>query len=129
MTLAEISSSLPNGFHDAKLMTLDVDFSARVLNLRLAIWVGDMAVPTTRERYRPAQVYVSGLQFMVIEPPDSRYPFLKGPLTVDLMDADASLAVLGSLTPESFAARLYVGQWNAFIHIGALDARLTWVDA
>jgi hypothetical protein len=85
-----------------------------------------------RERYRRARIEITGLIFLVIEPPDPKYPFLDEParLTVDGCDKRENLdtALLKSLPEKSFFRSLWVGEWNTFIHVAATDARLSWID-
>ena len=54
--------------------------------------------------------------------PDEGHPFAKGtPLTIDLHEATA-------FRPEgvTFACRLWVNEWNGFIHLSGQSAELVW---
>jgi len=42
VTLEELNTSLPNGFHDAELTSFRVDYLKRELVLDLNIWLGGM---------------------------------------------------------------------------------------
>jgi hypothetical protein len=132
MTLEDIEKSLPNGLHDAKVHRLEVDYARRTLQAELTVWIGNMdEPPERRERYRRARIDITGLLFLVMEPPDSRYPFLSSAqLTVDGCDKRQNLdtALLKSLPQKSFFRSLWVGEWNAFIHIAATDARISWIE-
>jgi hypothetical protein len=77
MTLDDLAASLPNGFHDAKLKAVSIDYVNRRASLDLHIWIGDLdaAADSEREKYRPAQVKLSGLIFWVSEPPCAGYPY------------------------------------------------------
>jgi hypothetical protein len=46
---------------------------------------------------------------------------------VDLCEADLTLPAARQLPAEAFAARFFVRQWNAFIHVAATHAELRWV--
>jgi hypothetical protein len=71
MTLEELESSLPNGLHDAEVRRISIDYEHRKVTLELAVWVGKMEdPPDRREAYRDGRIEISGLLFMVIEPPD-----------------------------------------------------------
>jgi|SRR5579864_1564527 hypothetical protein len=132
MTLEDIEKSLPNGLHDSQLHRLHVDYEHRKLQADVAVWVGELDEPSEkRERYRRARIEITGLIFLVIEPPDPRYPFLDtARLTVDGCDKRENLdiALLKSLPEKSFFRSLWVGEWNTFIHVAATDARLFWID-
>ena len=71
MTLETIAAELPNGFHDARLRTLSIDYVSRRATLDLRVWVGDSDAPVEAEReaYRPITLSISGLLWCAVEPP------------------------------------------------------------
>ena len=71
MTFDDLAISLPNGFHDAELKSIMIDYTRREARLILDIWVADDVSMEEREAYRPAEVTLSGLLFWVSEPPDA----------------------------------------------------------
>ena len=77
MTLEELAASLPNGFHDAYIKGISIDYVSGTASFDLELWVGDDSAERKEERevYRDARVTLSDLLFCVIEPPDSRYPY------------------------------------------------------
>jgi len=84
MTFAQIAASLPNGFHDAELQRFEMDYVHRTLRFDLLVWIGDMDDPRRRELYRQARLMLDVVAFLVIEPPDDNYPWLKaGRLRID----------------------------------------------
>ena len=132
MTLEDIEKSLPNGLHDAELSRLVVDYEQRTLKAEIAVWVGDLdEPPEKRERYRKGRIEIEGLSFLIVEPPDARYPFAHSTkLTIDGCDQRQNLEItlLESLPKKSFFRSLWVGEWNAFIHIAGTDAKFSWMD-
>lgn len=130
MTLDDLKQSLPNGFHDAVIKRLELDLIRRVLQFRAEIWIGDVAASTEEEResYRTADVTVSNVQWIVIDPPDVSAFRQSDSITVDLFEGDLAIAAVGQLAGDGFTARLFVHEWNGFIHIAGSDARLTWAD-
>lgn len=131
MTLEDIEKSLPNGLHDAKLNRLVVDYEQRTLKAEIAVWVGDLDEPAERrERYRRGRIEIAGLTFLIMEPPDARYPFAYSTkLTIDGCDQRENLDItlLESLPKKSFFRSLWVGEWNAFIHVAGTDAKFSWI--
>ncbi len=128
MTLDGLAASLPNGFHDAELMTIAIDFIKREVRLTLDIWIGD---DKEREAYRQAEVTLSGLIFWVSEAPDSRYPY--GEPRSLRIDAGSLTELhpekrptLPSIPQSAFSNWLFVVDWNAFIYVAAEDACLKW---
>jgi len=109
---------------------LSVDYVERALTLDLWVWVGDIDdPPEKREAYRQGQLRLSDLQFLVVEPPDPRYPFRDSVrLVVDGCDMSKNLdnELLGSFSDEAFVRSLWVNQWNSFIHVAAKKAEIIW---
>jgi len=132
MTLEELENTLPNGLHDAELLRIDVDYGQRRLALNLDVFVGDLNGPLEkREAYRKARIEFSGLQFLVVEPPDPNYPYSDPePSRTDICDMSKNLdeKLLKSLPSGTFFVSLWVNNWNAFAHIAAVNAELVWED-
>jgi hypothetical protein len=131
MTFEELENTLPNGLHDAEIKRIAIDYESRIATLEVAVWVGDMNdPPEQREAYKNGRVNVSGLLFLVMEPPDSRYPYKDSDLRVDGCDMSKHLSsdLMQSLPADSFVRSLWVNEWNAFIHIAAKDANVEWLN-
>ena len=130
LTLEELENTLPNGLHDAEVRRLIVDYQERTLTLDAEVWIGDMDdPPERREAYRDCQIKMTGLVFVVMEPPDARYPYrVSGKLTVDTTDARQTLddELIKSLPERAFFRSFWVGEWNNCIHVAAETAELTW---
>ena len=131
MTLDEIAASLPNGFHDAKIKSINIDYVNREARFDLQIWIGDdSGTKEERETYRGAQLTLSQLLFCVIDAPDSRYPYHeRKALRVDAGSSNSgqistSVRLPAPLPEHSFSHWFFVNNWNAFIHVAAMDARL-----
>jgi hypothetical protein len=126
MTIFEIADQLPNGFHDAEIETIYIDYPNRVVEIRLNVWIGTMDDPeSTRETYRKATLTLTGVWYCAMDSPDEGYPYAAAEgLTVDL--AEPTLFVPKQAT---FACRFWVDQWNAFIHLAAASADLAWEGA
>jgi len=89
----------------------------------------EAATPDDRERYRTALLLVSGLAFCQLDAPDPTYPYQDAaPIRVDLSEADRTVPAIRALPSGVFAARFYVSNWNAFIHVAGRDAQLSWSD-
>jgi hypothetical protein len=131
MTMEELEKTLPNGLHDSRVIRIAIDYEQRKLALDVAVWVGDLGADAQeqREEYRPGQVLIDELLFAVIEPPDPTYPFSNSVgLTIDGCDMRKNLSadLISSLPADAFFQSIWVNDWNAFIHIGAKNARLVW---
>jgi len=135
MTLDELDRSLLNGFYDAKISSLEIDYVEATVKLNMKFLVGSPDDPgPERDSYQPAIVTVRGLHFCSIDPPDPSYRFIPDgtPITVagDPAKPDhlPSLPALMAKLPEGVSCyRLFVHDWNSFIHIAARDAALTFI--
>lgn len=75
MTPSDVDAALPNGFHDAFLRELHVDFARQEARLAFDFLVGIPEADTEegREAMRPGILRLSGVTSMAVEPPDPRY--------------------------------------------------------
>lgn len=132
MTFEEIDRMLPNGLHDAEVSSIAVDYVLGTVTIQANLWIGDMGTPN-REDHRTGSLIATGLHFCAVEPPDSVSPFARqgSPITVsgDLARSD-TLPALEKLAPGFppgvFCFRLFVHEWNSFIHVAAKDIIFTW---
>ena len=135
MTLDELYSALPNGFHDSVVHSIKTDYSRREVRLDISVWIGDVEDEDegARERYRDGELLFSGVAFYIIEPPDLTYPYYgETGITIDTGEV-RSLNRPPTLTlppaPEGvFVNWIYVYEWNSNIYVAARDARLRWYD-
>ena len=130
MTFLEIEQSLPNGLHDAEVHKITTDYEHLTVTVDLAVWIGEMSdPPERREVYKKGQLRISGLLFMIVEAPDSSYPYADNrELIVDGCDSTKLIdqQLLSSLPADAFVRSFFVNQWNSFIHIAAKEAVLVW---
>jgi hypothetical protein len=134
MQLVEIENSLPNGFHDAFLESVDVDYRSRraLIKLRLCIGDPDAAIQSEREAYKGAALELLNLVYLVIEGPDPRSKYAEANrLWIDGGEvkrdsAPAAPVPVEQLPSDAFAYWFFVRDWNSFIHVAARDARLQW---
>ena len=130
MTLEELENSLPNGFHDAEIQRICIDYQQRTMTVDMDVFVGDVDAPMEkREAYREGSLVISGLQFATVEPPDARYPFsAPGASRIDACDMTKNLnpSLLQVLPEHSFVRSFFVNDWNAFVHVAGLGAEIQW---
>ena len=132
MTLDDLALSLPNGFHDAELEKLTIDYAKAEARLILDVWVAEDMNPREREAYRLAEVTLFGLLFWVTDPPDARYPYqMAGSKRIDSGPMDTltknDLLKLLPVTADAFVNWIFVSDWNAFIYVAAQDTMLKWL--
>ncbi len=136
MNPEELGRTLPNGFHDAVFKTFKVDYVSRELVIECDILIGDAGGGSyeIREGYAQGTLTLSGLQFLVIEPPDSRYSFEEGALEltsngcVEGQEFKSTAPKLPIVPEEAFVHWFFVSNWNSLIFVSALEANFTWKE-
>ena len=132
MTFEDLDRRFPNGFDDAEILGINVDYRMRTATLQLNLRGNSLDSPD-RDAYTRGVLTVRGIYYVSIEPPD--YDHLFGParekITVDGLPEDPKdFPLFGSLKPKlpfgAFCCRFFVHDWNSFIHIGAADAEFSW---
>jgi len=130
VTIDELDQSLLNGFHDAFIHTIRLDYAKRTACMEMSIWVDDPdESPEFRELYRDAVLEFEGMQCVLLDPPHPDYPFARAePLWVDLdvRPPDPPIEAFAKLPKGAFVARFYVRNWNSWIDVAATSASLRW---
>ena len=131
MTLDELDSSLPNGFHDAKIRSVMIDYNACEARLKIDLWVGALDARTVeeREKYAPAELTLSGLLYWIAEAPEDLCS--PGGLWIDAGSMErlqTKKPKLPEIPADGFAYYFYVNDWNAFIFLAAKNAQLVWLS-
>ena len=125
MTIFELERQLPNGFHDSQVSHIAIDYANRNVEIAIQIWVGDLeSARPERETYRSASLRLEGIEYFAIDMPDPSYRYETDTLTIDVHDE-----TLNSPQPKqqnAFRFRMFVSQYNAFVHCCASSATLTW---
>jgi hypothetical protein len=131
VNIAELERKLGITFHDSLLRELSTSLVERTADFVLDVWVGD---PDTRpgperERRRAGRLRLTGLEYLVVEPPDPKYPYSRHePVDIDPCEPDAEVVRRYRIPEGSFAGRFFVSDWNAFIHFAAMNAALAWLE-
>jgi hypothetical protein len=133
MTLDQIENSLPNGFHDARLNKIDINYVSRVAKFELQIDIkryGDQD-KKHEEVHRDGIITLNEVLFIVIEAPDPSYPYQK---TKGLWIADSGKlesikpqkAIPETLPEGAFTYYFFINDWNAFIYFSAMSANFEY---
>jgi hypothetical protein len=131
MSIEDLERDLQITFHDSLLREWSVDLSGRVATFALDVWIGDPDAKeeALRELRRSAVLRLDGVQYVFVDPPDARYPY-RDPdaVQIDVCGPDPEVVYRYPTPDGGFAARVYVVAWNAFIHLSAMNAGLTWIE-
>ena len=131
MTFEEAEETLPNGFHDAQVVRITLDYPAGTLLMTMQILVGTPG-QANEEEYGPAELRANGLYFCFIDPPDPTYPFKPNGKALGVCGdpEPRESPAIGDLLyklPEGVSVyRFYADSWNSFIHVAAFDVQISW---
>ena len=137
MTLSELDSSLPSGFHDSALKSFAVDYEQRKVCMKLSLRVGNPDGPRDhRDDCREAKLEISGAIFFILDAPDKDNDFGSAG-EVWIADGFETRSIpkftnhleglLDALPDGAFAHSFYVQDWNSYIHIAARDCSIEWL--
>jgi len=131
MTFEELDARFPNGFGDAEISSVSLDYKSRTATLQLNLRVNPPDSPNSQE-YRRGVLTIRGFYYVSIDPPDIGHLFYpsKSKITVDGFSENPETFQLferlqPTLPPSAFCCRFFVHDWNAFIHIAARDAEFS----
>jgi hypothetical protein len=132
LTIDEVISGTPNGFHDAYLLGFSVDYRECSLRIDLNWWTGDLGseIEEVRESYREGTFIVTGLRYFVVESPVNG-GLVDQPSYIDGFATRASDVIRASLpnvSGEAFRYSIFVGEWNSFIHFAGTSANVFPTD-
>jgi len=134
MTFEELDALYPNGFSDAYVQKLTLDYQNRNIEVQLSLRGNPPESPNCGE-YQRAILVLRDFYYFVIEPPDAEhlwYP--ERPIQVNGYPDDGNqFPLLEHLKPhlssDAFCCRFYVHDWNAFIHVAARNAQFSLVKS
>ena len=126
-TIEELELTLPNGFHDARLLRLDIDYRARQATITLDVVVNEEGKPV----FRSGVLRITGVVFLVLDPPapgstlDSSKP---SQIDTGQGQPNTSPLTLPPVPPGHFLEWFFVVDWNSFIRVCAEDASFEWSE-
>ena len=126
MTIEELENRFPNGFHDAYLVGLTVEFPSASACVELDVDCDDPDPAVyTRIKFR-----LNGLSLFIVDPPDVRIALSYGE-TIWVSGCETSDEMLSDLAtyrknvpPGSFFYSFFMSHWNCFVHLAATNAEL-----
>lgn len=126
MTLTELKRTLPNGFHDAELYNVSVDYLRCRVEMRFGVFVDLM--PNNNIIFRHGKVMLSGVEYFVVQPPQYGYDTDDAAwITSDDEGLLPDQPPLPDLEQEgAFRHWFFISNWNACIYLAASDAQMEW---
>ena len=132
MTFEELDQRYPNGFVDAEIASLIVDYQNRTATLHLNLR-GNSPDSPDRNVYERAVLVARQFYYFSIEPPDPDHLFYpKRSIQIDGYSEDPrQFPLFEQLKPKlsagAFCCRFFVHDWNSFIHLAAETGQFSWV--
>ena len=140
MTWTELEQLLPNGFHDARLDEIGIDYRAKTAVFELEFWAvtewpesNPAEVP---ELYRRGRVTFSGLLACTLDVPNGEYQVPDASeLWIDLVPRDVAVSEPLSWPeeplPEGVFSRAFcfLNDAASFVHIAAQGIDFEWLSA
>jgi hypothetical protein len=137
MTIEEIGDSLPNGFHDADIYSINIEYGKEeatfLIDVDLSSFEGPVDIP-----HREGLLKLTGLLYCVIEPPTGSFSkeYVSSPdkLSIASDSSDFSLLHSSPKLPEplpdgSFRHWFFITSHNSFIYVAAMDASFEWKES
>ena len=121
--MLEVERMLPNGFHDAVLNKLSVDYLKKE-----AVFEIEVLRDTIATEYEKGELTLRGVIFLLIEPPDSQRHFIDSVLYIDSGPIEALNEQVqrkfptNNLPDNAFIHWIYISPWNSFIIFCAIAA-------
>lgn len=136
MKLSDISRSLPNGFHDAELLSVTLDFQQGHAQLLLRVWIGDLRSmdEASREHYRVGELILKGLGYWLPEPVQPTvFPLKHGALWIDIGELSALDQPPSMVLPDVGTTHtghwIYINETNSFIYFSTVEAEIRWLPS
>jgi hypothetical protein len=134
VTFEELEDRLPNGFHDAEIRNINVDFVNRSLVIGMNLHVSEFEEADS-ERYRAGTLKVESPFLFFIDPPDAKYHFVPdgSPLNATgnsvKVGMNASLdRLLPALPLNSTIYLFFLDDWNSSIYLAGAGVKFSWDD-
>ncbi len=134
MTFEEVVKSLPNGFHDAKVRKIMVDYEGRSIAMEMELLVGMPGAPNS-ESYEIGTLTVAPFFFFIVEPPDPSYDFVPDGKPLHVVGDSAKAAqsptfdsLMADLSKKVESYRFFIEEWNSFLYIAGESVAFSWDD-
>ena len=132
MTFQELEQKLPNGFHDASIRKIQLDFMGRSVEIEMDILMAGPDDPDP-ELCRVGKLRVAPAYLLFIEPPDPRYSFIPDGVS-SKVDGDSVKVgqsaevdrLLPTLPKNATTYRFFLEKWNAFLYLAGAGVEFSW---
>jgi hypothetical protein len=136
MTIDEIRRSLPNGFHDSDICSINIDYVKEEATFLIDVDLTSPDGPVDISHLE-GLLKLTGLLYCVIEPPAVGFSkgYVSDPdkLWIASDSSDFSLLYSSPKLPEplsdgAFRHWFFISSQNSFIYVAAVDASFEWKE-
>ena len=134
MTFEEIEDKLPNGFHDAEIRNIGIDFVGHSITIGMNLHVSEHG-DVDSERYRPGTLTVVSPYLFYLEAPDPRYPFVLdgSPINASSYSIEDGkdikfVPLLQRITSKATAFGFFLDDWNSYFNLAGASVEFSWDD-
>ena len=141
MRIEEISSSLPNGFHDSEILNINLDYRTSTATVLFNIDLSDPENEVETSS-RNGILTLNGLLYCLIEPQTYQFPNeyevntdnrmwitydTSDFATLKYADGEAPPKLPEALPNGAFRHAFYSSNHNSYVYIAAMGASFEWV--
>ncbi len=134
MTFEELEEKLPNGFHDAEIRKISMDFVNRSIVIGMNLLVGVPGDPDP-ERYRPGTLRVVSPYLFFIKPPDPSYHFVPDGSPINASGRSVKVGqneevdrLLAVIPPNATVYLFFLDDWNSCLYLAGASVEFSWDD-
>jgi hypothetical protein len=134
LTFEEANQKVPNGFHDAEIRKISIDFVDRSIVMGMNLHVGVPSDPDP-ERYRAGTLKVLSPCLFFIEHPDPRYDFVPDGSPINASGNSVKVGqnaevdrLLAVLPPNTTAYLFFLDDWNSCLYLAGASVEFSWDD-
>jgi hypothetical protein len=134
MTFEEIDQKLPNGFHDAEIRKMSIDFVSRSIVIGMNLHAGVPGGPNP-EQYRAGTLEILSPCLFFIEPPDPGYHFIPDGSPLNASGNSVKVGkdtkvdrLLSALPPNATVYLFFLDDWNSCLYLAGGSVVLSWDD-
>jgi hypothetical protein len=128
-TLRDLEFTLPNGFHDALVLGVSIDYVNRTASIDMMLDYSSSDYSGRNSTYRRGRIELSDVESFALDRPER--PWEPDGLMVCGDSSDQVRADPLAMVPvdqRSLYYRFFVQPWNGFMHIVAGGARIVWLE-
>jgi hypothetical protein len=118
-------NTLPNGLHDAELVSLAIDLGQAEVDCAVLADLSDPDDPSSEGRHRPVRLHFTGVSFVALDPPELEVAAL-GHAWIDAGGGHAATSPRPAppAPDDGFLAWIFLQETNGFICLGARHASI-----